>query len=511
MGEKNIVVNWGQPQTSPSDSNRGSHRDVPAGYGLSSRGDFLSQDFDNSDYISFWLQEMWAKEAEAAREKEAAAIIATEVAKRDAEAAQTAEQQASERAQLKAEKASAELAERQAREAANELLQRQAEDSVRKIAQRLADEANSAAKTAAAERQQNNAAEYIKHTSDAKRFWSVIASPNAPTIQVPGVLERASDLAKTFFIRKATKTLGRQLPLLAALYPSNLALAERASQVFTTPASELGASNADLGFIASKKGTVDVTHRLMPDIRGDRLEWREVDGVLVGSRVRVRPAVYDPRTNTYSFTRDGETTPSLIWTPQISPTSSSTTLPVAPRDTSAYPGAEITSAAPQLNLHPEHATEPDDYIVDLPAELGLENPYIYFKNPRQIPGIASGFGQPITGIWLGDSTRTQGAPIPSQIADKLRGRRFSDFNKMREAIWAEVANDPVLSMDFSKRNLSLMLNGDAPFPREEDQRGGRKKFEIHHIDEIAKGGEVYDFSNMVIMTPSAHINHHGKN
>ncbi|WP_231508925.1 HNH endonuclease signature motif containing protein, partial [Pseudomonas viridiflava] len=38
--------------------------------------------------------------------------------------------------------------------------------------------------------------------------------------------------------------------------------------------------------------------------------------------------------------------------------------------------------------------------------------------------------------------------------------------------------------------------------------GGRTKFEIHHKNLIADGGAVYDFDNLVIMTPKQHINHH---
>lgn len=171
MGEKNIVVNWGQPQASRSDPNSGSHRNLPAGYGLSSRGDFLSQDFDNSDFISFWLHEIWVREAEAAREKKAAAIMAAEVTKRDAEAAARAiEHQTNELARLQVEKAAAELAEQQARKAAQESLKRDAEDSARIKAEKLADEANSAAKFAKAEKLRTDAAEHVKRTSDAKRF-----------------------------------------------------------------------------------------------------------------------------------------------------------------------------------------------------------------------------------------------------------------------------------------------------------------------------------------------------
>ena len=34
------------------------------------------------------------------------------------------------------------------------------------------------------------------------------------------------------------------------------------------------------------------------------------------------------------------------------------------------------------------------------------------------------------------------------------------------------------------------------------------KLEIHHKIEISKGGAVYDFDNLVFMTPRVHIDHH---
>ncbi|WP_257215813.1 HNH endonuclease signature motif containing protein, partial [Pseudomonas syringae] len=105
-------------------------------------------------------------------------------------------------------------------------------------------------------------------------------------------------------------------------------------------------------------------------------------------------------------------------------------------------------------------------------------------------------------------TRAEGAPIPSQVADQLRGVRFSNFGRQRESIWKAVANDSEISQQFSQRNLQLMKAGNAPHPKLEDQVGRRTKFEIHHKDEIANGGSVYDVDNLVIMTPKQHIEHH---
>lgn len=360
--------------------------------------------------------------------------------------------------------------------------------------------------------QKNNELLIAKHISDAGRLWSAVASPNAPTQTRPDAWERASEVAKKMLLRKAAAALGKQLPIIAAFYPADMASGERPSEIFSTPAAELGVADVDLGFIADRKGTIDVTHRLAPDshTQDGRLKWVEADGVNYGNKVRVRPVTYDSATNTYIFTRDGETVPTLIWTPQVSPENSSTHLPTATQHSPAYAGAKPDNVLPETFTSPEHVREPDDYILKLPAELGGSQ-YVYFKGPRDIPGIASGTGQFISGTWLSEKTRNEGAPIPSQIADQLRGRKFSNFDKMREALWEAVSNDPKLNSQLSISNKKQVSRGRAPYPRKSDQQGGRDKFEIHHIHEVSKGGAVYDVDNMVILTPVQHIQYHKEN
>ena len=50
-----------------------------------------------------------------------------------------------------------------------------------------------------------------------------------------------------------------------------------------------------------------------------------------------------------------------------------------------------------------------------------------------------------------------------------------------------------------------MRNGLAPFSPPAEQVGGRKRFELDHIDPLFRGGAVYDSENLQVMTPSAHI------
>ncbi|HFQ5503069.1 TPA: HNH endonuclease [Enterobacter kobei] len=119
--------------------------------------------------------------------------------------------------------------------------------------------------------------------------------------------------------------------------------------------------------------------------------------------------------------------------------------------------------------------------------------YVYLRN---LPGQVTGKGQKVTGTWLADTGQGNGSPIPSQIADKLRGRTFSNFDGFREAFWQEVSKDPELSKQFIPANVTRAANGRAPRARFADTVGKRRSFEIHHLTPISQGGEVYNVDNM---------------
>lgn len=86
--------------------------------------------------------------------------------------------------------------------------------------------------------------------------------------------------------------------------------------------------------------------------------------------------------------------------------------------------------------------------------------------------------------WL----KNDGAPVPKQIADKLSGRYYKNFDEFRKDFWKEVAKDPVLSKQFTKGNLITMSKGNAPAAPLSEQVGGRIKFELDHNHEIQDGG-----------------------
>ena len=123
----------------------------------------------------------------------------------------------------------------------------------------------------------------------------------------------------------------------------------------------------------------------------------------------------------------------------------------------------------------------------------------------------TGYGESFSGIWLAGAGKDLGAPIPVHIADQLRGRRFSTFDKFREAFWVAVGHDPELSGQFIVSNRERMKVGKAPKTRKIDSTGQRTSFEIHHVKFIKDGGEVYDIDNSRILTPKRHMEIHSKN
>jgi hypothetical protein len=198
----------------------------------------------------------------------------------------------------------------------------------------------------------------------------------------------------------------------------------------------------------------------------------------------------------------------LIWTPAVDPFS-----------TPGIPPLEAAPQAPQIWIYPPteqadhiivnplYPPEYKDFILVFPIGSGVQPLYIVM-NVRKKPGTVTGQGQDVTGIWLAGAESGLGVPIPSQIADHLHGRVFTDFDSFREALWELVAKDPELSQQFNERNLKGMLNGLAPVTPRAGHAGKRIAFELHHIELIKDGGAVYDTDNINVVTPRRHIDIH---
>jgi hypothetical protein len=166
-----------------------------------------------------------------------------------------------------------------------------------------------------------------------------------------------------------------------------------------------------------------------------------------------------------------------------------------------------TEQAERAHQHPAHPPDFRDAIIWFPSHSGFSPVYIAL-NLRGAPGIATGLGQNVPGTWLAGANIGSGAPIPTRIADKLRGREFASFDSFRKAFWKAVAEDSELGREFNSSNLASLVKGMAPIVPRGWKAGKRKSFELHHVEMIKSGGAVYDIDNLKIVTPKRHIDIH---
>ncbi|KAK4051416.1 hypothetical protein OIV83_002900 [Microbotryomycetes sp. JL201] len=101
-------------------------------------------------------------------------------------------------------------------------------------------------------------------------------------------------------------------------------------------------------------------------------------------------------------------------------------------------------------------------------------------------------------------THANAGLVPLEIGQRLEGRQFSSFDAFRRAFWTEVANSKY-AHDLGPLSLHDMQKGLAPLAREAQHHGGRRTFELHHMTPIHDGGNVYDLSNIAIVTPRYHV------
>ena len=296
----------------------------------------------------------------------------------------------------------------------------------------------------------------------------------------------------------------------ALVYSSKLGNGELPDRyAFSTPLSDLAPDFApDLHAIAAAGGTVDMPFRVSSktDANGQSEVFVvKTDGRNIPSAVRVVAAAYDAGRNVYTATTSDVPPRTLTWTPIVNPGNSSTTSPAGQPDVPAYTGATVVPVEGRLDSFPGvFEAGFDDYVLVFPQDSGLPPNYTMFRDRREDPGVASGVGQAVSGNWLGSASQGEGAPVPAQIADQLRGREFRNFRAFREAFWKAVADDSELVSQFNNSSAFEMKNGRAPFVRKIDRVGGQVKFELHHSVYISRGGEVMDVDNVRVVTPKQH-------
>ncbi|WP_393947250.1 type VI secretion system tube protein TssD [Kluyvera intermedia] len=233
--------------------------------------------------------------------------------------------------------------------------------------------------------------------------------------------------------------------------------------------------------------------------------------------VRVANMQWNADTQHYEFTpAHGADGPLITWTPgkpQNGDVPAHTGNLVPPIDqptilVNPIPDGQSEYTTPPLPM-PDDA-DFNDYILVFPADSGVQPIYIYLKSARDEPGMATGKGEILSdnARWLETASSGLGAPIPSQVADKLRGRTFRNFGHFREEFWLAVSECPELLRQFTKSNQTIIKSKGAPFVIEEQAIGGRELFELHHIEQIQYDGPVYEIDNLRINTPRNHIRIH---
>ncbi|CAI8804445.1 Pyocin [Pseudomonas chlororaphis] len=202
----------------------------------------------------------------------------------------------------------------------------------------------------------------------------------------------------------------------------------------------------------------------------------------------------------------------LIWTPAVDPSSTSGIPPLE-----AAPQAPHiwifppTEQADTIIVDPIYPPEYKDFILVFPPGSGVQPLYIVLS-VRKTPGVVTGQGQDINGVWLAGAGSGLGSPIPTEIADQLRGKEFRSFDAFREAFWKAVGNDSDLRSQFRTVNQKLLDKGFSPYTPESGRVGSREKYELHHHVGIAQGGAIYDVDNLSVATPRRHIDiHRGTN
>lgn len=356
----------------------------------------------------------------------------------------------------------------------------------------------------------------VSQATDAARLWSGATAGTSPGGDT-STWGYAKEVAKQLFIQAAVKSLGRNLSVAAAFYSPKLGNSDLGASVRSTGAGAVGVPpGVDLEFIASKNGTVDVAHRLLLEENDDSLDstWVVADGVNVGSKVPVRSLTYSAANRRYEFVRDGESEPSIFWTPAVAPLGSSTVSPAKAPDLPVNPGSTVTPVSTQVGGYPDDPWDGlEDYILVFPADSGMEPIYVMFKSPRYLPGVVSGQGGAASADWELHARSGDGAGVPKGVADALRGRKYSSFKSFRRAVWREMSRIEEVGEDVSEYTIDAMRGGKSPYVPKSERVKGRERYELHHVDLISEGGEVYDIDNLRITSPRLHnsIHHQSSN
>ena len=162
----------------------------------------------------------------------------------------------------------------------------------------------------------------------------------------------------------------------------------------------------------------------------------------------------------------------------------------------------------QILINPAYPPDYQDAIIWFPSQPQVAPIYLSLSVRRGEPGVVTGLGEDVPGEWLEHARSGLGAPIPTSIAESLRDRKYSSFDSFRRAFWVAVSRDQKLSEQFSSKDFERMAVGNAPRSRKIDWVGSRISHDIHHVEQISDGGDVYNVDNLRVNTPKNHIDVH---
>ncbi|WP_414156407.1 S-type pyocin domain-containing protein [Pseudomonas sp. BNK-30] len=449
-------------------------------------------------------------EAEAAARAKAEAEAAAR-AKAEAEAAARAKAEAVAAARAKAEAEAAARAKAEAEAAARAQAEAQAEAEAYAKAQEAAERAL----TEQATRQANTYKATLFELSANAAI--VMATGAAPALEAGVALGTAIRSAVASLSAASIEAVAGPFLVgtFALLYAPKLGNGELPDNyVLSAPLTDLTVElNVAAQAAAIERGAVDLPMRM-----GDKREQvgptelfaARTDGALITSAVPVLAAQYDAQNGQYIVTTDDVPPRTLLWTPAVEPTDSSTALPATPPPITALVGPTLEPLEGRLDIYPDLPDIGfDDYVIIFPADSGLPPLYVMFKSPRNMPGVVTGKGQLIQGQFLYEGNR-EGAPIPAQIASELRGKKFSSFGEFRRRLWQLIGRSPLFENQFGLGDLLIMRRGLAPLADPDERIGAKIKYEIHHVKRIVDGGGVYDVDNLRIVSPKSHVEIHKK-
>jgi hypothetical protein len=134
---------------------------------------------------------------------------------------------------------------------------------------------------------------------------------------------------------------------------------------------------------------------------------------------------------------------------------------------------------------------------------------------RKLPGVALKSAHLTNPEMVLRGTHNNVGIIPLEVANKMVGKNYSNFDAFRKDFWKNMA-DSSYAKEFAPTDIIKMQKGLSPESNPSQWLGSRKSFELHHRTPIHAGGSVYDLSNILIVTPRYHqeilskATHYGK-